>query len=134
MGFFSRLFGPRRYATKYVRIGKTRIKVFIADSFVKKMYGLMNWDSLGVCEGMLFPINSYAESGIWMFGMKFSIDILWLDGSGKVVDIVERAKPCNIFNCKIYYPEGKASYVLELSAGAARRMKIKRGRRIAMGY
>ncbi|MEM3781745.1 MAG: DUF192 domain-containing protein [Candidatus Micrarchaeaceae archaeon] len=130
MGFSPGLFRPRHYATKHALIGNRRIKVFVADTFMKKMYGLTSWNSIKNNEGMLFPISSHAESGIWMRGMKFSIDILWLDRSGKVIDVVERAKPCRLFNCGIYYPEGPASYVLELAAGAAKRMHIRKGTRI----
>ncbi|MGC8676167.1 MAG: DUF192 domain-containing protein [Candidatus Micrarchaeia archaeon] len=132
-GILSRIFGTGNYETRTIYFKSTAIKVFIADSFTKKMFGLMHWERLGAREGMLFPLNSAAEAGIWMLGMKFSIDIIWLDAKGKVIDMVAGAKPCNIFTCKVYYPVGKPSYVLEIGAGVSRKLGLKPGAKVNLG-
>ncbi|MGC9037231.1 MAG: DUF192 domain-containing protein [Candidatus Micrarchaeia archaeon] len=124
-------FRPKSYTAKELCIGKTRLKAYVADTWLKRAYGLMYWKRLKPNECMLF-VGLGGRPGIWMLNMKFSIDILWLDKHMRVVDLVERAKPCRLFRCKVYYPKKEASYVLELNAGSARKMAIRIGDRIGM--
>ncbi len=80
---------------------------------------------------MLFTPDREARHGIWMLNMKFPIDILWLDGSGKVVDIAQNAKPCkSIFSCPTYRPKSDARYVLELPSGNAKRFGLREGAKV----
>ena len=68
-----------------------------------------------------------------MLNMKFPIDILWLDDSGKVVDIKENAKPCSsMFSCPTYRPKINSFYILELGAGRARRFNLKIGSKVVI--
>ncbi len=125
MRFLYALLRPRRYDTKRVKFGKVLLKAFVADSFLKKMFGLMFWNSISSDSCMLFLLGKPVKEGIWMLNMNFPIDIVWLNKEKEVVSIVKNAKPCKFFNCQIYKPEKPANYVLELKSGATDRLGIK---------
>jgi uncharacterized membrane protein (UPF0127 family) len=75
---------------------------------------------------MLFLFERPDFHGIWMKNCKFPIDILWLDAAHKVVHLAEKVPPCTAKedrDCEVYYPIARASYVVELNAGQARREK-----------
>ena len=88
--------------------------------------GLMFRPSLPLDHGMLFLFERPDFRGIWMKNCKFPIDILWLDAEHKIVHLAEKVPPCTAkvdANCEVYYPIARASYVVELNAGQARREK-----------
>ncbi len=125
-----------RYRLVKVAYRNRVIRAYLADSFAKKMFGLMYRDRLEEGRGMLFVLGreSVIEASIWMLNMKFSIDVVWMDENGRIIDILENAKPCtSMFGCKTYAPESKAKYVLELNSGSVRDLGIRHGERIAIG-
>ena len=86
--------------------------------------GLMFRPSLPLDHGMLFLFERPDFHGIWMKNCKFPIDILWLDADHKVVHLAEKVPPCTAKEdsaCEVYSPIARASYVVELNAGQARR-------------
>jgi uncharacterized protein len=46
------------------------------------------------------------------FGMRFALDLVWLDGDRRVVRIDRAVRPCRVRSCR------RAKSVLELRAGA----------------
>ena len=78
---------------------------------------------------MLFLFEQSDFHGIWMKNCKFPIDILWLDEARTVVHVENSVPPCKADPCPVYQPLRKAAYVVELSAGQARRGKIEVGPR-----
>lgn len=129
-----RLLKPK-YKMTTVTYEENLLKAYLADSFVKNMFGLMFRDRLEKNTGMLFVLSmeSKAEASIWMLNMRFSIDVIWMDRNGKIVDIVEGMKPCkSLFRCRTYMPKHKANYVLELNAGAVQDLGIKVGDTIGL--
>ena len=82
--------------------------------------------SLASDHGMLFLFERPDFHGIWMKNCKFPIDILWLDADHKVVHLAEKVPPCTAKEdsaCEVYHPLARASFVVELNAGQARREK-----------
>ncbi len=59
--------------------------------------------------------------------MTIDLDIIWLDSGGKVVYVVQDAKPCidsaHTSECS-FYPDKPAKYVLEVNSGFVKRNKI----------
>jgi len=99
-----------------------QVEVMVKDE--DRAMGLMFRPSLALDRGMLFLFDGAPEfHGIWMKNCRFPIDILWLDEEKRVVHLTENAPPCNGDPCPIYQPLRKASYVVELNAGQARREK-----------
>jgi hypothetical protein len=113
-----------KYSTGIVEIGDIRLKAIIADSFIKKAIGLMYRDGISEDECMLFTFSHPSMLGIWMKGMKFPIDILWLDSSKRIVTLMESLPPCGGIFCKTYYPKLESMYVVELSPGFIKKNSV----------
>ncbi len=125
--------GKPVYEKRTVSYGKKRFKVEVADSVRKRMKGLMGRAGLPRDGGMLFIFGAQGRYGFWMAGMKFSIDIIWLDKEGTVVHIARNAAPCtSMIGCKTVMPGKDAIYVLELGAGTAKKLGIKVGSRFSL--
>jgi uncharacterized membrane protein (UPF0127 family) len=85
--------------------------------------GLMFRPSLPLDRGMIFLFETADFHGIWMKNCKFPIDILWLDEAKRIVHVAESVPPCKSDPCPVYTPMRRASWVIELNAGQARREK-----------
>ena len=105
-------------------------KVLNSEVMVKdedRAMGLMFRPSLPSDHGMLFVFDEPDFHTIWMKNCKFPIDIVWLDGDRRVVDVAPGVPPCKADPCPVYQPMRRASYVVEMNAGQAGREKVARG-------
>ena len=105
-------------------------KVLQSEVMVKdedRAMGLMFRPSLAADHGMLFVFDEADFHSIWMKNCKFPIDIVWLDGDRRVVDIAPSVPPCKADPCPVYQPMRRARYVVEMNAGEAGREKVTRG-------
>jgi uncharacterized membrane protein (UPF0127 family) len=102
-----------------------QVEVMIDDE--DRAMGLMFRPSLPMDRGMLFRFETSDFHGIWMKNCRFPIDIVWLDEDRKVVDVKEGAPPCRKDPCPVYQPMQRASWVVEINSGQARREKVVRG-------
>lgn len=93
----------------------------VADSPWKKTRGLMFREALPGEHGLLMVFEPPSRPGIWMLGMRFPIDIVFLDPDRRVIRIVENARPLGLSwrTWRIFFPPGPSSFVLELPAGRA---------------
>jgi uncharacterized membrane protein (UPF0127 family) len=87
-------------------------------------------------QGMLFVFQQPGRYGFWMIGMKFPIDIIWLDSNGTVTHIEHSLAPCppnalNLF-CPTYSPERDSLYVLETVAGFSNKHNVNPGTHISL--
>tara|TARA_B100001146_G_scaffold21491_1_gene16432 strand:+ start:469 stop:1077 length:609 start_codon:yes stop_codon:yes gene_type:complete len=69
------------------------LQVEVADEPSKRKQGLMCRESIPSGTGMLFTYNSDRSSGFWMYNTYTSIDILFIDSSGQVADMIKMS-PC----------------------------------------
>ncbi len=101
----------------------------IADNPMTQQKGLMGRQSLSETDGMLFIFSQMGPRTFWMRGMLISIDIIWMTDKGAVIDISAELPPCTkkTIDCPTYSPEGPSQYVLEIQAGLARKLGIKKG-------
>lgn len=90
--------------------------------------GLSGRNELGADEGMWFDFGRRDMWGMWMKGMKFSIDIVWLDETYKIITVAERIAPETY--PEIFYPDRAALFALELPDGAVEKYSIKAGDRV----
>lgn len=111
-----------------LKIGKAAIDAEVAGTFFDRMRGLMFRSSLGEGKGMLLVFEKEDYWPIWMMGMRFPIDIIWMSKNMLVVDIINNARPRLSF--KTHTPKRKAKYVLEVNAGFAKSHEIKIGSKI----
>ena len=103
-------------------------EVMVSDE--DRAMGLMFRPSLPLDRGMVFIFETADFHAIWMKNCKFPIDIVWLDEERRVVHVAEAVPPCKAEPCPVYNPMRRASYVVELNAGQARREKAVLGARI----
>ena len=109
-------------------------KVLTVEVMVKdedRAMGLMFRPSLPEDRGMLFIFEQADFHAIWMKNCRFPIDIVWLDEDSQVVHLAESVPPCKEDPCPVYQPLRRASYVLELGAGQARREKAVVGSKLS---
>jgi uncharacterized membrane protein (UPF0127 family) len=110
----------------YVIIAGVRLSVEVADTPAERGRGLSGREMLPENSGMLFVFDTPGRYGFWMYGMKFPLDIIWIDERLRVVYFVENAQPCvNI--CETYEPPADALYVLEVNAGFVKKYGLKVG-------
>ncbi len=111
---------------KQVEISGNIVKAEAADTTAKRMEGLMFKKTLPQNQGMIFIFDKEGHPGIWMMGMSFPIDIIWINKDFEIVDIAENAKPC-IISCPVHVPEKKSVYVLEVNSGFVKENNISVG-------
>jgi len=113
---------------KTIWIDGVPLSVFLAVTDEQKSAGLSVFDKLKAQEGMLFVFSRPGKYGIWMKGMKFPIDVFWIDKNGFVVDIWKSASPDSY--PYVYYPRQEAKYILETNADFAEIYNIGIGSRV----
>jgi hypothetical protein len=74
---------------------------------------------------MLFISKVPAKECFWMKDMRFSLDILWLDASHRVVHIEQGVSPGTY--PRTFCTKVPAMYVIELPAGSVAEDNIQQG-------
>ena len=92
--------------------------------------GLMFRESLPAKSGMIFVFSDAAPHQFWMKNTMIPLDIVWLDGSGRVLFVSANTPPCRADPCPNYGPEVPAANVLEIAGGMAAKEKVTVGSRI----
>jgi uncharacterized protein len=114
-----------------VKVGSNLIKVELANNEEKRQIGLSNHTSLEKGTGMLFIFDQKnIRPDFWMKGMKFPIDIIWINDN-KVAQINAEVPVANPSASDIeiprYSPSQTIDYVLEIPSGEAKERGIKVG-------
>jgi len=107
--------------------GRHVIDAEIADTPGAKATGLMFRRSLGADKGMLFIYDRPQNITMWMQNTYISLDMIFADAGGTIIRIARDTEP---FSTDIIEAGGAAKVVLEVPAGTARRLKLKRGDRL----
>lgn len=81
--------------------------------------GLMYRESLAPRTGMIFLFSDSSAHHFWMKNTMIPLDIIWMDGSGKVLFVSANTPPCRSDPCPTYGPDMAASVVLEIAGAAA---------------
>lgn len=113
---------PKKYCQFYHDDARGLIsnKIEVARGFFSRLRGLLGRKGLDKDEGLLLvPCSS-----IHCFGMRFSIDAIFLDKHYRVVAIHADMKPGTMASHR------NARYVLELKAGEAKRHNIDTGEQL----
>ena len=105
-----------------IKLDDKFLEVQIAETAPEKARGLMFQDILPYDHGMLFVFEEQGKRSMWMLNMQFSLDIIWFDENGNVVEIKTNVPPCKtpleVMSCDST-PESSdnAKYVLEVTSG-----------------
>jgi uncharacterized protein len=104
--------------------GPQKFSIELALSDAQMEQGLMFRRSLAPNAGMLFDFKSPTNVSMWMKNTLIPLDMLFLDGRGRITDIHERAVP---LSTDVIAAKAPARYVIELNGGTAARLGIKSG-------
>jgi hypothetical protein len=91
--------------------------------------GMMFRSSLAPDRGMLFFHTRPAKVKYWMFQCLIPLDIVWMDGDRRIVEISANTPPCpaGVQQCPTYGGHYNSLYVLELAGGMAAKYGLKVG-------
>ena len=96
--------------------GKTIIvNVELADTVLARSNGLSGRKELGEYNGMLFIMDEEDISPFWMKDMYITLDMIFIDSRGYVVDIKENLSICESDYCPNILSEKPFKYVLEVN-------------------
>lgn len=107
-----------------IKIADTDYKIELAKTSSQKIKGLSKRESLCPKCGMLFIFGFETELPFWMKDTLIPLDMIWLDKTGKIVDIKAATE---INSQKIYRNESPAQYVLELNLNDSQKLNLKTG-------
>ncbi len=108
-------------------INGEKIKVEIADSPSERKKGLSNRESLAANTGMLFLFKKKDDYSFHMKDMKFPIDLVFIRGN-EVIGIIKNLRvPDGDGYIANYLPPAEFDKALEINAGEAEKLGIKRG-------
>lgn len=106
-----------------VTVSGTKFTTEFKTTAAERTQGLSGRKSINEKHTMLFAFEDMKERCFWMKDMKFSIDIVWLDQSKKVVAVEQNVSPDT-------YPQNfchQAQYVVEFRAGSLQKYTISIG-------
>ena len=92
--------------------------------------GLMFRPLLPEDRGMLLLWEEERFATIWMMNVLIPLDIIFLDDSGRVVEVIADAQPCAAEPCPRFTPEIASRAVLELAAGGAAAHRVAVGEHV----
>ncbi len=116
-----------------VTVGPATFQVEIAQTATDRQQGLMFRRELPLDQGMLF-IQPPGPALFWMKNTYLSLDLLYFDADGRLLQIVAAAPPCTTPDCPIYPSIATAAvrYILEINAGEAARRGLQIGDRLQL--
>jgi len=107
--------------------GKHSFSVELARTREEQDKGLMFRRELPDGQGMLFDFTTEQTVAFWMENTYISLDIIFINGDGRIRRIAENAEPLS----KATIPsDGPVRAVLEVIGGTARKLGIKEGDRV----
>lgn len=116
-------------ATALFVINSGSITAEIADTSAKRELGLGQREELAPRHGMYFPFPTTYKWVFWMKDMHFPIDAIWIK-DGVVVDVTRNALPPIGEDIEKFSPTEPADAVLEINAGEADELNIRKGDRV----
>ncbi len=109
-------------STTMLKVKTLNINADVAVTADQRKKGLSGREMLEINRGMLFVFDTSGNLAIWMKGMKFPIDIIWIGDDKKIVNISPGAVPepgKKDSELTVYKSAASARYVLEINAGLA---------------
>lgn len=114
--------------------GAPPLRVAVARTADEHERGLMFRSSLGDVDGMLFVMATRDHHAFWMLNVQLPLDLAWIDGLGRVVDVAAGLEPCAAAPCPQFAPRSPAKYVLEVPGGVLGSRGIQRGSVVSIAW
>ena len=96
-----------------------QVRIALARSFRSRLVGLLGRSSIDMGQGLWFEPCSCVHT----FGMRFAIDLVFIDRHRTILRIVRELQPWRLASCQ------RARAVIELAAGACERLQLRPGQR-----
>ncbi|MCK6494297.1 MAG: DUF192 domain-containing protein [Nitrospira sp.] len=107
--------------------GKT-IETEVASTPEKLLFGLAFREGLPADTGMLYIFESTGLHRVRTRQFRFAVDMLWVDESHHIVQILEGVPPCAQDPCPLYGPPPEpVRYLIEANAGYVKQAGITTG-------
>lgn len=103
---------------------KAKFEVALALDVQTQAQGLMYRQHMPASQGMLFIFPENIQTGFWMKNTYISLDMIFMDQQGFVVDIKPNTKPLSEQEIT---PVKPYRYCLEINAGLVEKFKISIG-------
>ncbi len=107
--------------------GERVFKVEVVREDAERNRGLMYRKRLARDAGMLFDYDPPQDVAFWMKNTYVSLDIIFIDVTGKIITIAAKTKPLSLDRIPSH---GEARGVLEIKGGMAETLGIKVGDRV----
>jgi uncharacterized membrane protein (UPF0127 family) len=118
---------PASHLSPAVELHGRHFSVEFATDGPSREHGLMMRATLAPDHGMLFVFPEAGPQAFWMKSTLIPLDILYFDTDHHLVSMQLDVPPCKADPCPTYPSNAPARYVLELSAGTARRIGAQSG-------
>jgi uncharacterized protein len=105
-----------------------RFDVWVADTEARAEQGLMFVRDLPDSKGMVFPLDPPRIETMWMKNTYIELDMLFVGTDGRVVKILERARPLSLETLSSGQVVGA---VVELKGGEAAKLGLRVGDRVS---
>jgi uncharacterized protein len=116
--------------TVTITIAQQTIGLEVASTPLQQEIGLMSRTELAADRGMLFPFDPPRGVSFWMKNTLIPLDLIYLHQG--VVKQIYTAPPCKTDNCSVYPSNSVIDQVIELPAGRAQALGVKRGDRLVV--
>ena len=104
--------------------GEHSFTVEVAANDRQRARGLMFRRSMPATAGMLFLYDRPQPAAMWMKNTAIPLDMVFISADGRVHRIESHTEP---FSTQVIDSEGEVAAVLELNAGQAEKIGLKRG-------
>ena len=101
--------------------------VEVARTPEEQAQGLMFRESLPERTGMIFLFSDKGVHRFWMKNTMIPLDMIWMDGDGRVLFVSADTPPCKADPCASYGPDAPAASVLEIAGGRAGKENVTVG-------
>jgi uncharacterized membrane protein (UPF0127 family) len=102
-------------------------QVWLADTPQRQSQGLMFVRALPDLRGMLFVHAAPQPISMWMKNTYIPLDMVFIDGHGRIQQIIEQATPHSL---EIIRARDPALAVLEIAGGEAKKLGLHPGQRV----
>jgi uncharacterized protein len=103
------------------------VRVEVVRTDASRARGLMFREQLDADAGMLFVFDESEHHGFWMKNTLIPLDMLFIDDTGRIVGIIERAEPGSLTSRDAGVP---SRFVLEVNGGWSAEYGVAKGDRV----
>jgi uncharacterized protein len=114
-----------------------KFRVELATTKTELQRGMKYRESLSPGTGMLFVYGKQGLYPHWMYEVKMPLDVIWMDGEKRIVQMAVDMKPCPPGppeSCRGFGGTYMAAYALEIQAGQAEKNGLKPGMRLEFEF